>query len=139
MTDRRDDPRAQLEALKESIKHWEEVVEAPSPEKVSIWGKDCALCVLNAIGFQNPCELCPVALDSGRKACVGTPYYNAHNEHNTLKYILRRIERSPDQEGLSQSYEDIKGRFERAAQKELDFLRGLVPEAEKRVKEFENG
>jgi len=62
-----------LKALKESIEHWERVVENPKKEEIGY--KECALCSLYRRNFEaGGCEGCPVYEKTGKHGCHGTPY-----------------------------------------------------------------
>lgn len=91
-----------LTALKESIEKWEKRAAGEHSERANILS--CPLCVLYHEDCRDdgkPCEGCPVLAKTGRDCCHGTPYYDYwHN--NTIEN----------------------------AQRELDFLKSLLPPAE---------
>lgn len=98
--------KSTLIALKKSIKHWEDNVKAETVDQASISSWDCALCR----AFEG-CEGCPVMESTGDPQCDGTPYHFAR-----IKFFDWR------------RGGDIKlEEWRRAAQKELDFLRSLLP------------
>lgn len=92
-----------LEALQGSIKKWELVVAGTGENR----GCDnCPLCERFSGDYcvSADDEKCPVAIKTGCTECVNTPYYEC-------KW------------GFSTKPEDVA-----AAQAELDFLRGLLPD-----------
>ncbi len=64
-------------ALEESIKHWEENVQAAKKGRdVSIDPYDCALCKMFMLAYADRgCTSCPVYKKTGESYCHGTPYY----------------------------------------------------------------
>jgi len=103
-----------LEALKKSIEKWEKIVM----EK----GKDlgflnCALCKLFV---EDECVDCPVYIKTGRRSCRGTPYENwAHHQANNHF------------DEFSEAYTVECPKCKELAQKELEFLKSLLPETQK--------
>jgi hypothetical protein len=101
-----------LEALKASIKHWEETTAATDVKSVKIGASECALCGLfntpDMVAYEE-CVGCPVYRATERSYCEGTPF-------DTAYYLL---EHGGDF--------DL---FRAAAKAELDFLRSLLPEGE---------
>lgn len=99
-----------LEALKGSIKKWEAIVAGPEPSH-DIGPNACPLCakfnwVVN-LDVPQGCRGCPVQESTGNYGCIGTPY---------------------------QDYEDAEGdddpeRMFLHAQREVDFLKSLLPQA----------
>ncbi len=104
--------RATLRALKASIRHWQDNVEAEMPQQASTGESGCALCA-NFIAEE--CQGCPVKQKTGRKYCDRSPYRRARAayvkwaEYNSLVNHTK---------------------FRAAAQAELDFLRSLLPTGE---------
>jgi hypothetical protein len=96
-----------LTALKASIAHWQNNVD--DPENSSINAKDCALCMRFIDGCTKKSstgiEQCPVAIKSRCNGCCNTPYEYIERNKSDL------------------STED----FVTEAQKELDFLKSLLP------------
>jgi hypothetical protein len=97
-----------LEALKASIRHWEENVAAETPDAASVSATRCSLCT----AFPDEgCTGCPVRERTGQSECVDTPYYDAQ----PALWDWRHNQGSRE-------------RFRTAAQAELDFLKSLLPE-----------
>lgn len=99
-----------LDALKGSIRKWEAIVTGTGEDKG--W-KNCPLCVL----FNNPnedheyaCGGCPVVEAVGNAECEDTPYYEWVDTFTVLEL---KVANTPERQAL--------------AQKELDFLRSLLP------------
>lgn len=104
-----------LSALKASIAHWEEVAEATHPANMYIGPSACALCT----AFPS-CVGCPVFAVTWEKRCKKTPYYEvveARERWHTMGFIVAR--------------QKLREDFRAAAQKELDFLRSLLPDGER--------
>lgn len=62
------------EALEESIKHWERLVNCKDWGEINAEGiswEDCALC---AKYLDNDCINCPIQIYTGKDFCYGTPY-----------------------------------------------------------------
>jgi len=104
-----------LNALKGSIRKWEKIVNGTG---VDFGGKNCPLCKLFPF-----CEDCPVFLKTWLKACENTPYEawlihqnKVHNRHGW---------RMPES-GLKVLCPECK----RIAERELKFLKSLLPEEE---------
>lgn len=105
-----------LTALKESIAHWTANVAAETWKEASTGAFDCALCKIfnnGPILERKECIGCPVRQKTGRRYCERTPYYRADASLNVWS-------NNPD----SQS---AKATWRLAAQRELDFLIGLLP------------
>lgn len=106
--------RKTYDALQASIRHWEENLVAEEPHAVAVKGDACALCRLFVIGRGwNDCKGCPVRDAIGRGHCEGTPWARAAEAVQYWRYY-------PSARGA-------RAEFRRAAQRELDFLRALVP------------
>jgi len=101
-------------ALQESISHWESNVAAASPLEASCDSDDCALCRMFVIPNDH-CFGCPVAEATKVDDCQNTPFYDAR--HVLFFWLGRSV------------FGEGRGRqlFRDAAQKEVDFLRALVP------------
>ena len=106
-----------LKALKKSIEHWRENVQAETPDDAATGPEECALCNM-FWSYLSPtcCDGCPVKNSTGQVCCEGSPYIDA-------------------QEALSKwSSKDNQERkivWQQAAQAELDFLIGLLLEGGK--------
>lgn len=95
-----------LIALKASIKHWEENVEARSAYDVSLGCAECALCKL----FREAnCVQCPVFAATGKSTCMGSPYHDAVDAYDAW------IDN------------DNPTFWKNAARAELRFLKSLLP------------
>ena len=112
-----------LIALKASIQHWRENVEAAVLDNVSILADDCALC--DAFYFSDVnafdeeiqyCVDCPVKMRTGIDTCQGSPYREAWESHYSWRKSPTSI--------------TSKATWRKAAQAELDFLISLLPEGE---------
>lgn len=66
---------ATLEALKNSIAHWERLSSGTQVEGESPYGVHCALC--QEFLKDHACTGCPVAKATGRDHCEGSPWYQA--------------------------------------------------------------
>lgn len=103
-----------IEALHESIKHWERLASGKRKPKEYIGKDDCALCTLfniDGASLQVRCNGCPVKEKTGQIFCRGTPFIEAESI----------AELSDDDNILD--HEDFKN----AAAKELEFLQSLLP------------
>jgi len=98
-------------ALRASIKHWEENVAAATPEEASTEPGDCALCHKFCRDYYDHCVGCPIFEKTGMKFCDGTPYEDAYSA--LRDWTDGRV------------YDESA--FRAAAQRELDFLRSLLP------------
>ena len=103
-----------LVALKKSIEHWEKNA-APGDHPVSTKAKDCALCGL--FFWEEDCAGCPVYQRTGREGCHGSPYWSV---------VDAKLELCADE-----SKGRLRKKLREAAQKELDFLKSLLPEEDK--------
>jgi len=107
------------EALRKSIEKWEAIARG---EREDGGAEDCALCGLFEVDFEIPslCSGCPVAERTGKGGCAGTPYeeWAAHHyeKHRRTAYTLPR--------------KPLCEECRRIAQREVDFLRSLLPEEE---------
>ena len=101
-----------LTALKASIAHWRENVDADTHDKVRVGPQNCALCGL--FYLRHGCHGCPVFERTGDYGCRGTPYDSALDELHGWRA-------------------DGYGREEwrTAAQAMLNFLISLLPEGER--------
>lgn len=70
-----------IEALRASVKHWEENVAAKTPEEATPYASACALCNT----FWQRCQGCPVAEAVGDTNCRKTPYAKAAIAHESWK------------------------------------------------------
>ena len=105
-----------LTALKESIAHWERNVAADTLEDVRLGPGYCSLCGIFKRSFF--CLGCPVSNETHLHNCLGTPYASVADA-----YILWRDAINCGDE-CGNSYRDA---WRLAAQRELDFLRSLLP------------
>ncbi len=108
-----------LEALKMSIAHWERLASGKRQEgeEVSVW--QCALCAVFQIPIESndqKCVGCPVFEKTMQQFCRGTPFVTAE-----------ALADSPDPDDeANRDYLDSE-EFQDAAQKELEFLKSLLP------------
>lgn len=93
-------------ALEESIAHWERLATGTSAPAEEIGPRDCALCAL--FFWPDCCLGCPVAEATGWKNCRGTPWGDVKTARDDHGYDSRE--------------------FREAAERELEFLRGLLLE-----------
>lgn len=102
-------PEETLRALQDSIAHWERLATGNRRLSENVGGDDCALCKIFFIGkdFKDVCIGCPVYQKTNLKGCRGTPFTDA--SIICFNFGLN----SPE--------------FKEAAQKELDFLKSLLP------------
>lgn len=99
-----------IEALRQSIKHWEKNVGAEKVGLASVDGSSCALCDAYRATFD--CFGCPVAQETGDHFCSGSPYDKASDAW--------------DRWFAYPADDEVRANFRVAAQQELDFLRGLL-------------
>jgi hypothetical protein len=96
-----------LEALKGSIKKWEDIVNGTA---VDDGPRNCPLCAL----FHNLyCYGCPVSEVSGDSCCNNTPYEDWCDHHHALMKVTPLYVKTPEEKSLAQA--------------EVDFLRSLLP------------
>jgi len=106
-----------LEALEKSIEKWEKIVSGEGEDRGS---NNCALCKLF---IKKKCIGCPVYTKTKTPDCGGTPYeYWLHHQANNHLYDFLEfyIVKCPECKVL--------------AQKELEFLKSLLPETQKTKK-----
>lgn len=98
-----------LEALKQSIAHWERKVE--NPDKEPIGPEHCALCQMFLLGEDiRQCRSCPVSETTGRSSCFGTPYDSVVS----AEFAFENGDISLDE-------------YRVTCRTELDFLKSLLP------------
>lgn len=115
--------KAAQTALKKSIKHWEENVAAKHPSKANSHAEACALCTMFSDNLDEAgqwCTGCPVKARTRRDLCRSTPWSRA--EAAWSGWVLK----NETKENLVQQ-ERARAVWQTAAQKELDFLRSLLP------------
>lgn len=105
-----------LEALKASIRHWEENVAAETVDKASTFAEDCELCEEFQLTAMGGCPDCPVMIATGFPFCRQTPYWKAVASYDFW--------------GCDPHNAESRDAFRKAAQAELDFLRSLLPPGE---------
>ena len=65
--------RQQTKALKESIKHWERMLDPENWQgRERPTGDHCPCCITFSF-----CGGCPIQQYNGKEECIGTPYYEA--------------------------------------------------------------
>lgn len=99
------------DALELSIAHWERNVTAEMPDDASVGAKRCALC----IALRPTCAGCPVKDETGQTDCEGSPYEEA------FEHFIVWMDHDSSACHLAA--------WRVAAQRELDFLKGLRVEA----------
>jgi len=108
-----------LNALKGSIRKWERIVNGTG---VDFGDANCPLCKLFLV-----CEDCPIFLKTGLEGCEKTPYilWLIHQKkvHNVSAWKVAK-------NGLRVLCPECK----RIAEKELKFLKSLLPEEERERK-----
>lgn len=96
-----------LQALCESIEHWTRLATGTRKSCEFVGVKDCALCQLFYTGYSpNSCVGCPVMQATKQRFCKNSPYKDA----SKASYF---------------GYNSVE--FKEAAQRELDFLKSLLP------------
>ena len=106
-------PARTLAALKASIMHWTENVQAETPDQTRLGQDHCALCQ----AFPRvDCMGCPVMKKTGQPGCDGSPYIDVMDAHAWW-------EDAPDSP-------EARAEWVTAATAERDFLVSLLPEGE---------
>ena len=100
-----------LTALKGSIDKWQKIIDGKGEDR---GGDDCSLCR----DIEDSCDGCPVKKKTGYSQCHGSPYWDWFNHHLTRH------------EGYFQRSNRCSI-CKRLAQKELDFLKSLLPKNER--------
>jgi hypothetical protein len=104
---------ATLQALKDSIEHWYDNLNATETHHASVAGASCPLCIKFARASENnSCDGCPVA-EAGHRGCLVTPYEAAYRAHKAWC-------REPN-DRVAQL------KFGQAARAEIEFLESLLP------------
>lgn len=99
---------AALQALKDSIAHWERMATGTAHPDETPTGYNCPLCQLFCIGLENNrCIGCPVYQKTGEKLCSDTPYDQARHAWH--------------------EHEIDSPQFKQAALAEVEFLKSLLP------------
>ena len=101
-----------IEALKKSIQHWVENVEAKTPDDASSDGGDCALCRYYVHICARGGELCPVYVEALQYGCHGTPW-------GAADHALHKWRNSPTNSKTMETWR-------KAAQAEVDFLNEIL-------------
>lgn len=112
-----------LTALKASIKHWEENVSIPNITEAHFGSSYCALCqrfINNAAGTctTEDGESCPVSIKANAIGCVNTPWRDVTIASQAYIYAKNKN---------SDIIEYHEKNYRLCAQRELDFLRSLLP------------
>jgi len=111
-----------LEALKDSIKHWERMHLYPYDSWDAPYANQCALCKLFAYGEDEDhkhCAGCPVYERTGKIDCLGTEYPKCPS----LLKKLRTMDPLEDDDVIEAAEEEWKI----ASGKMLGFLKSLLP------------
>lgn len=121
-----------LAALKASIRHWQENVAAEDVYAVKLGPRYCALCTMFRLRdeFVLTCKGCPVSERTREVGCDGSPYDKAESRYSLWRGAV-------DTDAPSRDIACAKAAWRRAAQAELDFLIGLLPEGESPIPEGE--
>ena len=116
------DKEQEIKAVKDSIKHWENIRDGKEEE---LGNENCSLCIHSGIG----CEGCPIPNKTKLADCEGTPYWK-WRKHISLSHPLYKGKRRV-----------ICDRCKTLAQEEIDFLKSLLIEETVKLEEFfiENG
>lgn len=93
-----------LKALKSSIAHWK---RNKAGKDDGIDSSECSLCDIFWNDIEEHCSGCPIKNETKQDNCYGSPYYEARHAY--------RI------------YGPTSAEFKYTAQKEVDFLKGLLP------------
>lgn len=112
---------ATLKALRGSIKKWERIATGKGIDK---GGENCPLCQLFILP-NDSCAGCPIATRTKQSDCHGTPYMEWHD-----------VNPWPEDAGGRKATTKA---HRAAAQKELDFLKSLLPEAQTALQETPRG
>ncbi len=100
----------EIEALRQSIKKWENIVYHNA---IDGHASDCKLCQLFMIIDKNTCPDCPIMKKTGKHRCKGSPY------ENWINYL---------EEKQSDEYKIIDDHSRELAIDELFFLIDLLME-----------
>ena len=103
-----------LKATKGSIKKWKDIAKGKGEDRGS---GNCPLCIY----FSDDCERCPVGDKVGMSGCEGTPYEEWTDHHWGCH--------------AGESYHAHCPECKEIALKEVAFLEGLLPSADKQTKE----
>lgn len=111
-----------LKALKSSIAHWERLASGKRIHNEGVGVDDCALCKmfnrhinLNGPDLDTRCFGCPVREHTGQQFCRGTPFILAEEISDKIDEFDEPLDTAM---------------FKEAAQKELEFLKSLLPKNE---------
>jgi len=111
-----------MNALKESIEHWEKNLTAVSITEVDVSGQSCALCEKYFNSPKGRCCGCPVALRTKATLCSGTPYMDAFDAYiKWASFVKSKLHGLPGH-GSVEKYRD---EFRVHAKAEVEFLRSL--------------
>lgn len=117
-----------LEALQESIEHWEANVEAENWGNVDMSAVSCALCAMFALNRRHEivCIGCPVQERVKRANCLSTPFHYAAMRLDHWRDSCDRWHVCDDgceEEGCM----EMRDEFRNAAREEVEFLKSLLP------------
>ena len=96
-------------AHKESIQHWDRHAKGKAMKGESIFSDDCALCKMFLI---NSCTGCPVAERTGLPDCRNSPWQECEDKYDSQANVQSAA-------------------FRKAAAKQRDFLKSLLPTGKK--------
>ena len=109
--------------LQKSIKHWEDNLEKLKAGAISahaVYGDQCQLCEVY-LDPDETCVGCPVAEDTGKPMCEGSPWWQAHGAFGD--WLYEREFPCPDGGAKEQSFKD---KAIAAFQAEIDYLKQLA-------------
>ena len=109
-----------LNALKDSIRKWEKIVNGTG---VDLGTENCPLCKLFRDDLLGLCSKCPIYRKTKVPGCIATPYTKWR------KHQYRHGWRMPE-DGLKVLCPECR----RIAERELKFLKSLLPEKERERK-----
>lgn len=107
-----------LNALLDSIRHWEENLEHLKNKEYSQIDDGRKACSLCSLFWTNECFECPVFERTEVKRCEETPYWDVH-------YILEKSSIEDWEDGVDAD-ESIVEQIKECMEKEIDFLRSLL-------------
>ena len=109
--------------LQKSIEQWEgnlEKLKAGTISAHDIYGEQCPLCEVY-LDFKETCVGCPVAEDTGKPMCEGSPWRQVHNAF--CDWLYEREFPCPDGGAKEQSFKD---KAIAAFQAEIEYLKQLA-------------
>ena len=122
-----------LQALQESIKHWEEVMANPLEEPVGV--NNCPLCCrfylpVSIMVEGKNCMGCPIQEKTGKQYCEDTPYIDFSALRKRYKKLELRHLAQSIQEKQIEAFNIYTSALREHARLELKFLKSLLPKEE---------